>query len=218
MIPTATREEHNVQVLARYEVVKATATSNAERANAAAQPHLAEWTRRANEIVNSRRTIDAKFRALYALADDMVSHVAPHAACKRGCSHCCHIAVGMMQGEAEVLGRAIGVKPTAKVKHRSQFSGFDFGYHNPCTFLVDGECSIYEHRPLACRAHFNMDADALLCELYPPELTEVPYFNNSQLQMVAAVVCKMADKFTMQDIRTFFPDYNKGRKKGGAPE
>jgi Fe-S-cluster containining protein len=204
MQQTRTREEQRQLVEARYLVVDDTAKAHAVEFNRRVRPHQDAHNKRSAEITRSRRSIDTKFRMLYALADDIGKHADGLAACKRGCSHCCHIAVGMLQGEAEVLGRAIGVKP-AKVQHRSQFAGFDFGYHNPCTFLRNGECSIYENRPLACRTHYNFDADPLLCELYPPDTANVPYWNSMPLQMLAMQICAQAGKITMQDIRAFFP-------------
>lgn len=206
-----THAEQRVLVQARYEIVQQTANANAAAYNKRAAPFQAEYNRRSAEITRSRRSMDQKFRMLYALTDALAAHMPGVAACRRGCSHCCHIAVGMLQGEAEVLGRAIGVKP-AKVKPVGSFAGFDYGYHNPCVFLRDGECSIYEHRPLACRAQFNMDADELLCELYPPDVADVPFWNNQPLQRLSFQISYQFGKAdTMQDIRAFFPTTIKPR-------
>ena len=45
----------------------------------------------------------------------------------------------------------------------------------PFSFLQDAQCTIYRSRPMACRLMFNMDADALLCQMVPGALSHVPY-------------------------------------------
>lgn len=141
-----------------------------------------------------------KLRALYRIADELAEFVKPNAACKRGCSHCCHIGVYVMEPEARMIGMAIKRKPK-KVQNRN-FDNFRPGYHNPCTFLKNGECSIYEHRPLACRQQLNLDDDALLCEFTSPHPTPVPYFNMAFLSEVYVRLCL---KSKHADIRDYFP-------------
>lgn len=79
---------------------------------------------------------------------------------------------------------------------------FDYGYHNPCTFLRDGVCSIYEHRPFACRTYVSLDADALLCELIPGESVPVPNLDMTSFQWAYVQICGGAK---MADIRQYFP-------------
>jgi len=96
-------------------------------------------------LMNSRDPVWVRLRALYALADEEAGFYGENVACRRGCAHCCHIAVGMKQPEAEMLGRALKRRP--KKVAETNLSTFDYGYHNPCTFLKNDECSIYAHRP-----------------------------------------------------------------------
>jgi Fe-S-cluster containining protein len=67
----------------------------------------------------------------------------------------------MKQPEAEMLGSALKRRP--KKVADTKLSTFDYGYHNPCTVLKNGECSIYAHRPLVCQIYFSVDTDALFC-------------------------------------------------------
>lgn len=171
------------------------------------RPQLAEFNRRAAAIMNSDTPTEYKIPAIWAFADDVMSTMGKDAACKRGCSHCCHIAVGVMEPEAKVIGKMIGRPPVA-VKGRQgpgYFDGFDYGYHNPCTFLKNGECSIYEFRPLACRAQFNVDVDDLLCRLTPPHSVTVPYLDTHNLQMMLAATCMRDGVPKLADIREYFP-------------
>lgn len=49
-----------------------------------------------------------------------------------------------------------------------------FHLQMPCPFLIDGSCSIYEHRPVACR-EYNVTSPASWCsDPYRHEITKVP--------------------------------------------
>lgn len=104
--------------------------------------------------------------------------------CTRGCAYCCHNFVSVSAPEAFLISswldgsrQAIGPEATgsvatgsvaidAKAWHEraaltSGLSGEErFGKRLPCAFLQDGLCSIYEHRPLACRSCVSFSLDA----------------------------------------------------------
>ena len=72
------------------------------------------------------------------------------------------------------------------------------------TYGFDG--TWYEHRPLACRVHFNLDIDPLLCELTPPESSPVPMFNTREHQFGALLLMGGPSNHNrLGDIREFFP-------------
>lgn len=142
----------------------------------------------------------------------------PLSACSAGCSHCCHIGVLVAEPEAKVIGRAIGRLPAeppadrtllagdvvneqARDAARAQFEMRHFG--SPCSFLLDGRCSVYAHRPLACRRLFNVDRDALLCQLVPDETISVPYVDTTGSQV--ADLLAMGTNSRLADIRDWFP-------------
>lgn len=181
--------------------------------NARLMPMIPKFNKRATELVRSARSADYCIPEFWRLVDEMAEANKGNVACKRGCNHCCHTCVLVTQDEADVIGKRIGRKAVQiDPPGRTRGDGFDYGYHNPCTFLVDGECSIYENRPLACRLQYSVDIDSLLCELTPdePPIDAVPYlnplpFNKAFLQMLGVphVVPVLAD------IREFFPKVNK---------
>jgi Fe-S-cluster containining protein len=73
----------------------------------------------------------------------------------------------------------------------------------PCPFLQDNRCSVYEHRPLACRTLINLDDDDLLCrhaEDGPP--ASVPYAD-ARMFRALALAAQADSRFA--DIRDFFP-------------
>lgn len=145
-------------------------------------------------------------------ADAWASTLSGHAACRAGCAHCCHIPVAISDIEARVIGQAIGRRPQAvpnapptSAADAGPLPGspaMDAGYSAPCTFLKDDRCSIYAHRPMACRTQLNMDADSLLCELAPGYTVPVPYAN-AMLLKGAYVLAQPAARWA--DIRAFFP-------------
>lgn len=125
----------------------------------------------------------------------------PHAACKAGCAHCCHIPVKITQAEAIHIGRKVGRKPlpASSLPPEPQIQG----YESPCPFLLDNACSIYEWRPAVCRSHLNLDKDDLLCQLQPGMAVPVPYLDTRPLVMAAFQV--LGSNQVLADIRQWFP-------------
>jgi hypothetical protein len=176
-----------------------------EIVNAQAAPLRAEQTKRINMVAgNPAISTGAKICALWECVDEVGAVAAPHAAYRRGCSHCCHTSVLMPEQEAELIGRKIGVKPREVVGF-TQRGAIKAGYDNPCPFLKNEQCSIYEWRPLACRQLFNMDRDALLCELVGGEASKVPYLNMGDYQMALAQMTITRREFVGRDPRTGLP-------------
>lgn len=177
---------------------------NLDAFNARMRPHAAEYSRRFNEIVNSRRNVRHRLRQLRALVTDVTSHVKANTACRRGCSHCCHIPVIIHEEEAAMIGEEIGRKaqrPARWWRKDRDLKAFDSSYANPCTFLVNNECSIYEHRPLACRQQWNMAATADLCKMDAIR-DGVPYLNLRMFDDAAVRICGTPN---VGELREFFP-------------
>jgi uncharacterized protein len=179
------------------------------RINARLVPRIPGFNARMHALIRSRRNAEHCIPEFWRIADEIMSSNRDDVACKRGCSHCCHIQVLIPQEEADVIGKRIRrkaayVKPPGR--GRKDVAGFDFGYHNHCTFLIEGECSIYENRPLACRLQYTLDIDALLCELGPGESPPVPYLNPQPFLMAFLQMLGAPDLMpVLGDIREFFP-------------
>jgi hypothetical protein len=82
--------------------------------------------------------------------------------CKEGCGACCHLEVFISEDEADLLAKLIQEQkiPIDRPRLEEQasrdlksplWSGMP-RKDNRCIFLAEGEnCTIYNHRPLACR-------------------------------------------------------------------
>lgn len=130
--------------------------------------------------------------------------------CAKGCSHCCNMATFVTTAEAEEIAKATGAplaKPaaatlsrTSNQVERAQYAGV------PCSFLSDGGCTIYAHRPWACRVHYSVDQDDLLCKIVPGERIEAPSYQTQSLFLMYLLAQPGNPlDIKMADIREFFP-------------
>jgi len=78
-------------------------------------------------------------------------------ACKRGCSNCCKTHRDIPVYPIEIVGIYWYVIEKIKEPFRSQIKSSLLKHKKgeTCPFLIDGVCSIYPMRPLACR-QFNV--------------------------------------------------------------
>jgi Fe-S-cluster containining protein len=145
----------------------------------------------------------AKMNRLKEAADKLNKRVLPYSACRSGCSHCCNIAAVITQTEAEALAKASGLKmvktkrdvPTVEMRMK--------WFKVPCPFLVKGQCSVYNDRPLACRLLFNMSDSPHFCNTnIPPEESHVIMLNLKELE---DGYLKAFLNENWGDIRDFFP-------------
>jgi hypothetical protein len=103
-------------------------------------------------------------------------------ACHSGCAHCCYQAVGVSAPEVFAIYQHLRATRTpvelaavvqrireADDRTRGLTSAERVSPHNPCPFLVDERCTIYEVRPLACRGTNSLDAAACARALREPE-------------------------------------------------
>lgn len=185
--------------------VAAQAQERADAASRLLEPHR-ERMKALAERAQKEPDFAKKFRLLREIADYVADAMSGLVPCRAGCSHCCRIPVQLTRVEAGVIAHENGFRVTNPAKYSVDGNPAYTG--TPCPFLVENQCSIYETRPMACRIHYNMDVDALLCELRG-EVVHVPYFNNFDYQVLMFLAVGQAQAPRLADIREYFPNGGK---------
>jgi len=161
------------------------------------------------DTVHMEATQHVKNGRLLEAINKISALMEPAVACGKGCSHCCHMAVGISAWEAEQIGKYIGIKPanppaiTIENALEVQEASIQKYMGKTCPFLQNNECSIYEVRPFACRTNFNISAYPQQCNLFEHPQATVPNFDLSNLWTASAVI--NSDPPVFGDLRQFFP-------------
>lgn len=152
----------------------------------------------------SNLPVSVKLGKVWKIADEYLEASKGNIACKKGCSHCCHISVLLTKTEAELVGKRIGRVPE-DLKVTSSRPDLGFDYSNPCPFLKNDACSIYEHRPTICRTSVSTDVDDLLCRLSEHPVS-VPYASFKKMVESTVFLDAKGRAPILADIRDWFPE------------
>lgn len=194
----------NKRLLEHLPVAEACASRNVERVQPLVQKVARETAGLLDSALEAGPSRPSKVMMIRHVASAWSAAVTPYSACRNGCAHCCHIAVSVPEVEAKLIAAKTGRRLQRPLRPLSMSDGADvepYGYDKPCVFLTDGRCSIYEHRPLACRTLVNMDDTSFLCELEPGVAVPVPYANAIAIQGRFALVTQ---REVFADIRDWF--------------
>lgn len=188
---------------------------SASRAASGTKAAMTVMLRRAMEprIGNTER-----IHRFWRLADAWNKGFETVSACKRGCNHCCHQSVAVPKSEAIAIAMATGktldpsdqngLVPALNIEGLAGLQQAHKG--SACPMLVDGACSIYANRPMACRQLINLDVDEMLCEIIPGESVPVPYADSTQIDVCFAA---HTGQETWRDLRDWFPTELSGRRQ-----
>jgi Fe-S-cluster containining protein len=140
-----------------------------------------------------------------ALADVILSRVGSKSTCSKGCSHCCQQSTILIDdADAELLsivsGRSINLIENQK---KQNWRGVN------CVFLDtnSNSCTVYESRPMACRASLSLD-DPMKCRT--EELRDMVMIDSVYLELIGLVgerhfeAYKLSRGKTSRDIREYF--------------
>lgn len=192
------------EVLEHLPAAEASAAANSAKVNALFGKEIRQVFRQSQELLRKPSDTKTKMVRLRFFASQWTELVSQESACRKGCSHCCNVPVSLSRTEAKLIASKTGAemrndagKPLAYAEKEDidKFTGV------PCTFLAAGRCSIYEHRPLACRTLVNMDSTDLLCKLVPDAQVPVPYGDSTPIKAAYAIATLQEDH---ADIREWF--------------
>lgn len=112
-------------------------------------PDTTEEYRRVKSVLADRSLGRLKkLEAIHRYADVFLSSYQSQAVCQLGCAHCCKIPVLIHEIEAQYIARKTG-----RLIDRNS----DNPAYCPLLDQSNGQCTAYNYRPLACRAHFAFD-------------------------------------------------------------
>jgi Fe-S-cluster containining protein len=156
---------------------KAAVTSRAStvlRTGLSKRPEPVDTAAAAEAIAAGNATPAQMASRAYDLCEQSTRQAAPKTplACKQGCAWCCYGMVSVAAPEAFRLAAALRAKgETAIAGFRMRAAATEnrtaearFGAKLACPFLVDGACSVYATRPLACRGVTAFDVGPCLDE------------------------------------------------------
>lgn len=193
------------EVSRRLEEIGPLVTARIEKIRARVEQRYQRLKPLVNDITQRSLPGSVKYSRLWKIAEMMAPAIAGSTGCIKGCSHCCYLAVPVTSIEADLIGKRIGRVPADQGPSSSgQLAPFKASYRTPCTFLRDGMCSIYDNRPLACRIHFNLDIDDLLCRLGDAPVS-VPYLSKSAFIDLELRIAFDNESLTVADVREWFP-------------
>ena len=129
-------------------------------------------------------------------------------ACAPGCTFCCHLLVEVTPLEAVALWNTLRderrqPQRQAVAALAPQVAGLDpelrRAAHFPCPFLADGQCTVYETRPFACRGLYSTSAQACEAVLDTPLGMVLPQIRSPAVPRALAAVLGVAINAALAD-------------------
>lgn len=124
------------------------------------------------------RTLKKMYQSIDILTDSLLAFAEKQdivVACNKGCEWCCHQAVFANSYETHYLSEYIksnftqeerlNVLERARQKNEKVKKLSEAGvlkYKSPCPLLINGACSAYEARPMACRIYLSTRIETCL--------------------------------------------------------
>ncbi len=139
---------------------------------------------------------EERLREMLEAVDLTISeHRHPGIMCKRGCSGCCYQKVAISELEAEILSKKVSAQDIPILRKQAEaVSNLDSDYNKlltreeaRCVFLKNGECSIYNDRPMMCRT-YHVVSEPALCDVYDNPNSRVAVPHSQMVELVVSAV------------------------------
>jgi len=157
----------------------------------------------AKKMRSTNASAASKLRKIYALVDELGDAAKDFVACKDGCAACCHMNVTISAIEAKQIQAVTGARSivlsSSRTHHPAEFSG------QPCPFLSNSRCSIYESRPFACRKHVSFDTTSYWCQAERSHEKDLPMIRFDGAEEAFFDVTGRTNSSVFGDIRDFYP-------------
>jgi hypothetical protein len=150
-----------------------------QRAGLPAQPNVYHVAALASALIErlgerrdpARASAAAEYLYRIAPASFRATGIEPGLDCKRGCDYCCRGYVSATAPQIFAAARAVRAQALSYEAARARVAaasekvrGAEWlarcRMHEPCPLLVEGACSIYASRPLACRGFVSLSVAA----------------------------------------------------------
>ncbi len=156
------------------------------------------------ELARLNSSPRVKLRKVYQLLDKIGAAAESNVACGKGCSDCCKMNVTISDIEASQIAEHTGRRPVAlKTPMTHDVSTF---LGQPCPFLKEDICSIYDQRPMVCRKHFNFDETPYWCHPSRSATVNLAKLGLSGVEgAYMQIRTARGARHILADIRDFFP-------------
>ena len=137
---------------------------------------LKEDIKHARKEYDTEQIVRSSYQFIDAKVQANLQNDGNRSTCKRGCSYCCHLNVGIGKGEAKILSKDLSHDQIQHLKKQRDVltklgkdNYEDFPHEvdwetSACVFLKNNECSVYEDRPMACRMYYVV-TEPKLCDV-----------------------------------------------------
>ena len=154
-----------------------------------------------------RQTVEIVKR-VHKLVDQFVklAGVAEDSPCTVGCAACCKHSVSVTISEAHAIEQIYNLEPVFIDMENGQFFRDDGQKYEGllCPFNQEGQCQIYEWRPIVCRSYFSQEESAVYCSFPDDKIVRFGYNSSPLIMHLYRQLATSGNVKGIADIRDYF--------------
>ena len=148
---------------------------------------------------------EMQLAVLYKLMEEIYAYVNKFTPCQKGCTQCCDYGVTVSELEIIYIEKHNQVKRKNDIKGQQAVKDGQGIYHgNPCPFITDDGCAIYQSRPYVCRRHVTVAPDNFWCDAKRCDQLSLPLVRFRGLDQAFKRICERFGNEKRYDIRQVF--------------